>query len=770
MCFLYIYPPFNLCVLHRLPKNENDILFPYNEMSQSRKKGNDKSAKPIKYVNFDSVFIDDIINGRINENAFEHIYIYSPYDDKRIEYETANMSNDKLDQLFECMLLNVKKYANYLNTPEKISKYLDESMDLKIFTDVNQWFNTFRKIVHHTRILCNLKIIAKHLPWILPSFIMWQGRNSMNPFVTCSTHINTPHFIERQITFIYDACSINVFDYFEHNDSNVQKLDSVVKLYRNMLGSKLLIKALKPSVFNWFRYRKHFAPSFWSSTKIMTDSKITRFRSKPQIGEMVISNDLENRFRIFTCGLFDKPLNDDYIGEFPWKYCFIGGGSAEQIVSSSDVSMFNKSSDVDLYICTGSTKSGVLIKWVLRRILNWFKTPNTYYCVKSSVVNIYISGISRSIQVISQNVKNPYETLSSYDFSHIRWMLYRDKEVLGIKKKYAKISTNLKAMCTADAAFSAVEKLTTYSQVKNPKKIRLVKALHRGYDIENTPAITAHFSTSMLLENPNGLPEDLKFKIYNYFYPQITNGDEEININNINRLYSLNRGSIIVTDIDECLDKFVVSGDFFSSYTQLLYFNVNTKLRNFIGDRFAWKVVDTIGGTLRFFVPDLTIVSMMYNDEPNKTSSIVLSGDAKFIEWLNSLEKKAFVDSYNRLGVTESVIRRDGYIDANISPTTSLVSESELTNIADLTAGVKINIQCMLRVTNMYLQEDGTELSRLYIIITKIIVKNTQTDANPELEPVPIPTPVPTQTPVSMTTSLSSCEYNDLKTFDIQYE
>ena len=152
----------------------------------------------------------------------------------------------------------------------------------------------------------------------------------------------------------------------------------------------------------------------------------------PKVGQCTIVDNetVMTRFREFTCGLLDKPLNPLMKDvAFPWENVAFAGGGATKILSSDYEKKNARQSDVDLFVMGESFE---IRKKILDLLLDWFNTfgeerSRSYYATRGSVITIYIKGVNRKIQIISSNAKTIYDVIGRFDLTHIQWAYWNGR-------------------------------------------------------------------------------------------------------------------------------------------------------------------------------------------------------------------------------------------------------------------------------------------------------------------------------------------------------
>lgn len=129
-----------------------------------------------------------------------------------------------------------------------------------------------------------------------------------------------------------------------------------------------------------------------------------------------------SRFRAFTCGIFDD------IEGLPWEHMMFAGGAISKLVRADYQEDFSKLSDIDIFIvdAVNDVPAFKLLYW----LTNKFK-GRIYYSLKNIVMNIFIEGINRYIQIINKIGNSISDILNNFDLTCVT-IGYVDNKVIGL--------------------------------------------------------------------------------------------------------------------------------------------------------------------------------------------------------------------------------------------------------------------------------------------------------------------------------------------------
>jgi len=286
------------------------------------------------------------------------------------------------------------------------------------------------------------------------------------------------------------------------------------------------------------------------------------------------------RWQEISCGMLNKSPNVNYEGDFPSDICVIAGGCITRILNPNFKNSNNF--DIDIFVIGNSRAERTNN---MRKVVEWFEGPDTYYSINGSVVSVFIIGCPRVFQIISNDKTTPYDVVSTFDASHLQWLIYKGR-VFG----------------TA-AAFDALRHMTTVpSNAGRFRKERFVKALYNGFNIaygishENLE----EFNISHLIENPENNPalKNVIADFFKYWYPRddptLTGDERDMYILAEIKLHT-SCNNVVKTTVD-VLKHVTVGGNFETDYAATVYQSLNFNNINLrVFNKSSFYVRDHVG-------------------------------------------------------------------------------------------------------------------------------------------------------------------------------
>lgn len=227
-------------------------------------------------------------------------------------------------------------------------------------------------------------------------------------------------------------------------------------------------------------------------------------------------NTIKKRYNKFYGDLFD--CDSDF-----GKNYIIAGGSVQKMLDGSDTSK----SDIDIFVYDNHETT---IKRLMERIKHRYRNRHILYNVCGCVCTIYISGIqdrelSREIQIISSAYRSKYEILDYFDFTYIKWLVYKKNNEIVIE------GLGLEALMTIHTEYKHNENIRL-------KKERIIKAENCGYTV-GYPVMKIYRNTLWKLKKTR-----LDNSSYKNFYWSIVKNNRLLPYmvtNKMDRAYSLIR-------------------------------------------------------------------------------------------------------------------------------------------------------------------------------------------------------------------------------------
>ena len=539
----------------------------------------------------------------------------------------------------------------------KLAKYIGMTNE-RIITGFGDWTGNSRWIdLWYPEYLYLLYIEAEELVNFKKFF-----RLHDDVFGGIAKAASLPEFISNAELYIEMLLFFKNYDFntcFNENNDVIQSRINVLNKERHMNWKNFMIN---PHEQRFADYFKHIPTNYpvWDCNGISVVDA-------PIIGETTIASidEVKQRITEFTYGMLDKSPNPNVTKPFPFANVVIAGGAAAKILGANYNRKNARQSDVDIFIFGKTYDERSLI---FEQIIDWFKTydaktkaSSTYYAIRGSVTTIYIKDIPRKFQIISINSSNPYEILSRFDLSHIQWSVL-----------------NGQFFGTPEACVAMREKVTRFTNLKNVRVNRMVKALHCGYSIfKDNNIIENHIDITGLIkltteEGSESPAQTLQLQkmirdLYGFYYP-ISTVDMEMEEEKQHILCMIERDSnatLVTDDPKFVLNNVTISGNFENDYESILYNTFNPAIiMNQVQNRRITKVLlRSKHGAIRLTSGILKVVKTINND--NGMEIIVKSNDDSFREFCNQLEGPVF-RMFRNGGVTRHIINDAGELTFEI--------------------------------------------------------------------------------------------------------
>ena len=262
---------------------------------------------------------------------------------------------------------------------------------------------------------------------------------------------------------------------------NITNMSEYEKLYDYAKGKLDNIEFLK-FLSNWHFYIKRrlsrfnrsciieYVPEYYSYTKYNKNSDDIKLFPSGNYNYTVLThvpfytaNEVTTLNNEEFIDVFNK-LSMNIFKDFDWNNVICAGGMVSKIMQRA-YTEYPESSDFDLFIFSDSDR--VRTEKILY-ILNYFykkNTGNVYFAVKRSVINIYIRGFNRVIQLICGAYHKIDEILYGFDLTHVQ---------IGF--------SNGKLYCTPQYLESCKFQLTVVNK-EQFKLNRVLKTIGTGYNL-----------------------------------------------------------------------------------------------------------------------------------------------------------------------------------------------------------------------------------------------------------------------------------------------
>lgn len=369
---------------------------------------------------------------------------------------------------------------------------------------------------------------------------------------------------------------------------------------------------------------------------------------KPANGQPVVVDEgvLRQRFNEFSLGMFAESPNPNCQTPFPWANVVIAGGSISKCLDPSYNPKKMHGADIDIFVYGSSSAE---CAQAVDRVIDWFNTGTepqnrVYYAVKSSVVNIYLTGRARTLQVISANNANPYDVLSGFDLAYLQCAI-DDKRVY----------------MTAGALEAFRSRVTTMACPAKCKPDRMMKALYYGFDLARpvgTQRADCTVDITPYVDDPEGDETKRMLRgMHSWFYPTYS-PDMDADDNhrhNCAMIEADSKTTIVTSDPARVAKSIVICGDFSRSYNTatVVGFNPATiEAHRHPRVQFEQTLKTTLGQQLRLATGKLTVAEVKTGNDGVR---IVAECSHAFEQFCDTLEKNTFMVFAGR-PVTRSLV------------------------------------------------------------------------------------------------------------------
>lgn len=231
-----------------------------------------------------------------------------------------------------------------------------------------------------------------------------------------------------------------VFKYYEYMTySNKEHFQRIHNVFLNSIENDKFKLRKKQKM-----QKKH------KSYKDEIDKYVLQIPSLYQNGDYTINSEdiFHKKFEEFTYNLIDDSFN--------WDNIAILGGSLYRLLSPifSDFKIIPNSADIDIFIYGPNQDDR---KNALKRTLEYFKNrygDNVYFVYGSSIINIYVKGVCRHVQIICNNVTSIIEQLEIFDCEHLQ-LAYFNQKLYATPMALKAIKTQVTYRSRANAAINA---------------------------------------------------------------------------------------------------------------------------------------------------------------------------------------------------------------------------------------------------------------------------------------------------------------------------
>ena len=486
---------------------------------------------------------------------------------------------------------------------------------------------------------------------------------------------------------------------FEGNNNEIQKRIQKLNHERQLVIDLFLI--------NPYEYVDYFVYNM-SSDPCWSHEGISIVQS-PAVGERTIApfGELIDRFHKLSHGLFLKSPNPQ-AKEFPFANVAFAGGSTSKLLGSNYTAKTSRQSDIDIFIFA---KTPAERSKYFEMVLRWFDTPNTYYALRGSVTSIYIKDIPRKFQIVSQNAATVWDVIGRFDLTNVQWAL-----LFGGIHNGTPITMDAPLVLGTPAACQTMRtKLARYTNAKNVRVNRMIKALYNGYSLlKDRYTLENIIDITDLVTNPkeNQQLQTIIRGLYQWYYPESSKfmePDEE-NIHILSMIEKDSNATTVSKDINTVLNNIIVSGNFDSDYESISYrtFKVeNIQQRVIRPGRNEVFAMRSRHGIIRLTSCVFTVHGIVASDEGITISVNVVDED--FREFIRTLEGPAWrIVTGNNRRVTKTIIDESDHIVFNIQKYRLDAQARRGVSILRSQQGIAMNIEEDLK--------EGNQLQVLFMI------------------------------------------------------
>lgn len=337
---------------------------------------------------------------------------------------------------------------------------------------------------------------------------------------------------------------------------------AIVKTLRDMVNKNIKLFMLDPH-----QYEDFFTYEVTSHTTWRCDA--IRRPKHYDVGEntLVGLEEFKSRFRAFTFGFFD---------DFDMRDSVFAGGSIAKMIQADFKPSYMGNSDIDLFVFGrdyDTRKANVqrVIDHITKQVdkLNATKgnadtKHKMYFAVVGSLVTIYVGGLERKFQIISNDKTNGASVLHGFDVSSVQW------------------SFDGHRIHALPSAFHALKYQVSEFQDMHKLQIeRLVKQIVNGYNVAyNADTLRIVDISDLLKQDPKKESDLAKILrgLRKGFYPKMIDlDDEDADSDNIALIETDQtiRGTIVTSDTGKIFDTLVVGGNFDRTYDSAMFDQFN---------------------------------------------------------------------------------------------------------------------------------------------------------------------------------------------------
>jgi len=458
-------------------------------------------------------------------------------------------------------------------------------------------------------------------------------REYESPYDTLKTALTIPiikndNMLRIEIISFFE--SYNIKKIFNENTEEVSKRYHELWEQKKQCSNIFLLNPFE--YMNYLKYKPN-TDNIWSCKDISNRKELIP-------GESVICTEEEfwKRYDEFSCGILNN---------LPLDGCYVAGGSINLLLSKNFVD--EKASDVDIFI-PKSRKNNKDNKdnkdELFDNIVGKLNTDHTYYAIRGSVVNVYICGINRTIQLISIDDQNLYMAIRRFDLTHIQ-----------LAVKYGENNSRM-LLATPQALQALQEQTTRFGWIGNLKLVRLVKALYRGYNIyQDERVLEKYGQLHNFFAKDNTNIQKIIREFHGYFHPKIDDDSNYI----LGMIEKHTDASLVTKELAIVRTNIIIGGKFKTDYEAMSFKNFNSELivNTKMPRRYGITPIKKETGFYRLMSGKMIVSKINIGDNDLEVNAKL--DDQDFIEFINKLETKVY-PLYQQDELTRKIIiEKDGY-------------------------------------------------------------------------------------------------------------
>lgn len=329
----------------------------------------------------------------------------------------------------------------------------------------------------------------------------------------------------------------------------------------------------------------------------------------------VNSNVFKSNLNKITHNVFISPFNSNVNFNFPWKNVVYSGGSVLKLLTGQMDNIHT--SDIDLFIVGHGNKEKYL---VLKDLLDWFDTPETFYTLRGGVITIMIKNINCKFQIICSSAKEKEDVIKSFDMTHIRWW-YNDGKVYG----------------SLASLVAAITQTTDIRSYHNLKTHRVVKALYHGYKIKKSVEIDEQCG-QIIIDIADQRKEDYINEIIQnnlkWYFPMDVVGMKLSDNHHMAMIKLIADASIVTMNKSLVFKNIIIDYDFVDYKSNSSYVNFKPDLIKYLGNVDKECLLRHNHSYIKLRSDICEIISVDYDKH-----TITTKNEDKFIEFCDSLIK-----------------------------------------------------------------------------------------------------------------------------------